>query len=70
MRFDEIFASAVSDRPSEQQFKKSNFGQLHSLFLSNLIFLGVTPTHFSAIALDLGHPQSVTVVFNNADGHR
>jgi hypothetical protein len=24
-RFDEIFASAVSDRPSEQRFKKSNF---------------------------------------------
>jgi hypothetical protein len=43
MYFDEIFASAVSDRPSEQWFKKSNFGQLQSPFLiklkSNLINL-------------------------------
>jgi hypothetical protein len=33
LRFDEIFASAVSDRPSEQRFKKSNLCQLRSLFL-------------------------------------
>jgi hypothetical protein len=45
-RFDEIFASAVSDRPSEQRFKKSNFGQLRSLSKSdlnfNFVFLGIT----------------------------
>jgi len=28
LRFDEIFAATVSDRPSEQRFKKSTFGQL------------------------------------------
>jgi hypothetical protein len=43
MCFDEIFASAVSVHPSEQWFKKSNFGQLQSPFLiklkSNLIIL-------------------------------
>jgi hypothetical protein len=28
MRFDEIFTSVVSDRPSEQRVKNSNFDQL------------------------------------------
>jgi hypothetical protein len=36
--FDEIFASAVSDRPSEQRFKKSNFRSTPEP-LSNIIFL-------------------------------
>jgi hypothetical protein len=42
--FDEIFASAVSDRPSKQRFKKSNFSQLRNLFLyySFFSFFGVT----------------------------
>jgi hypothetical protein len=39
-RFDEIFTSAVSDRPSEQRFKKSNFWSTPKP-LSN-IFFGVT----------------------------
>jgi hypothetical protein len=38
--FDEIFTSAVSDRPSEQRFKKSNFRSTPEP-LSN-IFFGVT----------------------------
>jgi hypothetical protein len=33
LRFDEIFASTVSDWPLEQRFKKSNFDQLWSLIL-------------------------------------
>jgi hypothetical protein len=36
-RFDEIFTSAVSDRPSEQRFKKSNF-QSTPEPLSNIFF--------------------------------
>jgi hypothetical protein len=40
MRFNEIFASTVSDRPSEQRFKKSNFHSTPEP-LSN-IFFGVT----------------------------
>jgi hypothetical protein len=49
LRFDEIFASAVSDRPSEQRFKKSNFWST-----PEPLFFGVTfhsdicdiPSHF------------------------
>jgi hypothetical protein len=41
MHFDEIFASTVSDRPSEQKFKNLKFCKLQSPFLvklkSNLI---------------------------------
>jgi hypothetical protein len=36
-RFDEIFTSAVSDRPSEQRFKKSNFWST-----PESLFFGVT----------------------------
>jgi hypothetical protein len=59
-RFDEIFAFAVSDRPSEQRFKKSNFGQLRSLskpYLNfNFVFLGVTaPSKLAASGDPLVH---------------
>jgi hypothetical protein len=39
LRFDEIIAFTVSDRPSEQWFKKLNFSQLQSLFFLIFIFL-------------------------------
>jgi hypothetical protein len=39
---DEIFASVVSDRSSEQRFKKLNFSQLQSPLLFKLIFFDVT----------------------------
>jgi hypothetical protein len=43
LHFDEIFAFAVSDRPSEQRFKKSNFCQLRSLFFNIYIFCVTSP---------------------------
>jgi hypothetical protein len=66
--FDEIFASAVSDRRSEQRFKRSNFGQLRSLskpdLKFNFVFLGVTtpspyssPTTSSAPAISSRGPH-------------
>jgi hypothetical protein len=41
MCFNEIFASAISDRPSKQRLKKSNFGQLQSLFLIFFVTLRI-----------------------------
>jgi hypothetical protein len=57
LRFDEIFASAVSDRPSQQRFKKSNFSQLRSLFLSNLNFFGCYTTHNHSLPT---HPAPIS----------
>jgi hypothetical protein len=48
-RFDDIFASAVSDWPSEQRFEKSNFRSTPEP-LSN-IFFGVTLLLHNAIIL-------------------
>jgi hypothetical protein len=47
MRLDEIFASVVSVHPSEQRFKKSNFGQLWRLFVIKLFFFVITLYFFA-----------------------